>query len=207
MAARFSSSSSSELDSHEGSYGSRASRGWTDEEQETAVEAQVFDRVMEDRAELVRRRQLYGDWCTCTKCFPPKFVSGPDDLTCCQSSDAALKVCMESEQLAGSGTYSCITLHPAFFYLCLYRTHLEGIHHVHHIVREGQAPRPRRHANLGPEELRYTAYKEYTAWIHGRLGYRNRVEIPQCVTKGIKENYPDPDEQFRGFRPPPSPPL
>ena len=38
--------------------------------------------------------------------------------------------------------------------------------------------------------FRYTAYTNYTLWVHGSLGHKVRRGIPTCVTKAIKTAFP-----------------
>lgn len=40
--------------------------------------------------------------------------------------------------------------------------------------------------------LRYAAYRQYTLFIHGRLGKHVRCRIPSCVVASIRRAYPNP---------------
>jgi hypothetical protein len=83
--------------------------------------------------------------------------------------------------------YKCMTGHPVFFYMCLYPSAIRNQSKIFNI--QGYDTRGKN------EKLRchYTAYRSYTAWIHGKLGFQNRKEIPQCVTKAIRKAFPAPD--------------
>ncbi|XP_041435764.1 uncharacterized protein LOC121399347 isoform X3 [Xenopus laevis] len=48
--------------------------------------------------------------------------------------------------------------------------------------------------------LRKTAYKGFSAWIHGYLGKGVRRPIPSCAVKVIRDKFPDPEELYMGFR-------
>ena len=49
--------------------------------------------------------------------------------------------------------------------------------------------------------MRYTSYRQYTAWAHyyERLGRRNRIVIPACVVNRIREEYPEANGTHTGF--------
>ncbi|OCT80019.1 hypothetical protein XELAEV_18026835mg [Xenopus laevis] len=48
--------------------------------------------------------------------------------------------------------------------------------------------------------LRKTAYKGFSAWIHGYLGKGVWRPIPSCAVKVIRDKFPDPEELYMGFR-------
>ena len=47
--------------------------------------------------------------------------------------------------------------------------------------------------------LRLAAYRQYTCWVHGYLGRGDRRVIPPCVVTAIREAFPDPSQQYKGF--------
>ena len=49
--------------------------------------------------------------------------------------------------------------------------------------------------------IRNRCYKTFTAMYHGVLGNGVRVDIPQCVKDGIRQEFPESSGGYVGFRP------
>lgn len=52
---------------------------------------------------------------------------------------------------------------------------------------------------LSVSTYRYVAYRQYTYWIHKKLGRKIRIAIPSCVVKKIRESFPSESGSYRGF--------
>ena len=50
------------------------------------------------------------------------------------------------------------------------------------------------------KKMRHLCYKYFVLCCHGKLGKKNRVELPQCVTEGIKKVYPSLDGAYTGYK-------
>ena len=48
--------------------------------------------------------------------------------------------------------------------------------------------------------IRKKCYQVFIALHHGYLGKRNREKIPSCVTSAIRQQYPDNNESYIGFK-------
>ena len=56
---------------------------------------------------------------------------------------------------------------------------------------------------IAADQLKATRFKAYKRWsfvVNGVLGKGRRVPLPNCITKKIKELWPDPEEEYVGFR-------
>ena len=179
---------------------SNPSGGWTDEEQVNEQEYEEFNQEVRDDRLLMQHRMANNDWCTCgdnRKCWPPGFAQSSLDLKCCQEIPSVAALCQELEDIPGGRIepYRCITDHPAFYYHCIFRRHLQNSYHIYR--KEGHDDRHTHHN----AKLRYTAFRSFTTLVYGRLGRQVRREIPMCVTKLIRVNYPDPHGNYTGFKP------
>ncbi|KAL4105106.1 hypothetical protein QTP88_020378 [Uroleucon formosanum] len=49
---------------------------------------------------------------------------------------------------------------------------------------------------------RFICYKQYTSWVNSwiAMGRGNRVVLPACVVQKIREEYPEPNGIYVGFK-------
>ncbi|XP_040079177.1 uncharacterized protein LOC120850652 [Ixodes scapularis] len=43
---------------------------------------------------------------------------------------------------------------------------------------------------------RYTAYRQFTWWVHHKLGRGNRVPLPSCAVQRIRREFPSTDGSY-----------
>ena len=60
-------------------------------------------------------------------------------------------------------------------------------------------------ANLACEGLsnsakRFYCYKQFTFILHVHLGSDNRVKLPSCVENGVRDEFPEVDGMYTGFK-------
>ena len=42
-------------------------------------------------------------------------------------------------------------------------------------------------------------YRQWTAWVHGKLGKKYRRPIPSCAVKEIRKGFPSASGEYKGF--------
>jgi len=166
------------------------SDSWDDEPTVSMAEDDALATLNEERAAVLRSRTVTGDWCKCEKCYPVRFAKSHNDVTCCQETEGCEELCWEPQLNLN---------YLGFYYHCLDLRYMQNATHVfqctnlpsHASYRERQ------------QRLRQTAYQSFTAWAHGRLGEKNRIPIPHCVLKAVREKFPDIGDTYVGFQEPP----
>ena len=114
------------------------------------------------------------DWCKCGLCI---IMPTPAENKCCTRSVRA-----------------CITTNPLFQQIVLDGNILD----VQMRYREDMLATDHPRNN---ENFRHAAYRQFVLWQHGRLGQGNRVVVPSCCVKAIRNRYPSPNGVYVGFRP------
>ncbi|CAJ0927020.1 unnamed protein product [Ranitomeya imitator] len=89
---------------------------------------------------------------------------------------------------------NCIAEHDYFYTFCE-REPMVNI--LVTTVRLDSHPPPQKMIN---SKKRKTAYRAFTAWIHGFLGKGNRRPIPSCVVKLVCEEFPEEHQEYMGFK-------
>ena len=170
----------------------RGSGGWSDEPLANDLQMRRIQERDEERRQMFVYRKANDDWCKCEQCIPIKHAKSHFDLTCCLEHDAVRELRNENLLFGHSQPYSCITQHPTFFHWCLYE---RGLEKIAYIYKQAGHEEKRNNKN---KKLRYVAYRQYTVWTTGRCGHKNRKEIPQCVTKKIRAQFPS--NEYSGFQ-------
>uniref|UniRef100_A0A1A8G121 P2X purinoreceptor 7 intracellular domain-containing protein n=1 Tax=Nothobranchius korthausae TaxID=1143690 RepID=A0A1A8G121_9TELE len=117
-------------------------------------------------------------WCTCGSCRDMPTLL---ERKCC-----------------GQEPNHCVRLLPHFSLFCLDEGNLQ----IHRQFREDlMAVRPAREAGDDNREYRYAAYRHFIFWQRGALGRGNRLVIPSCCVWAVRDRYPDPYGQYKGFVP------
>ena len=124
-------------------------------------------------------------WCSCGRCVA--MPTSKESICCKELREARDKM----------GEITCITRHPAFERVCLdsevLQTALVAIANVRF-----------HHYSLPIQNTTYrlAAYRQFTYWIHTRLGRAVRRVIPACAVNQIRLAYPEPSGQYTGYQEP-----
>ncbi|XP_046842109.1 P2X purinoceptor 7-like [Xenia sp. Carnegie-2017] len=122
------------------------------------------------------------NWCECGHCVAMTTVR--ESICCHEEPKTDPKI---------HGDHLCITEEQEFHMACInetvVRTAMVVFVHDHGAIPD--APET--------ETLRYTAYRQWTAWIHGKLGKKYRLPIPSCAVKEIRKAFPSPSGIYKGF--------
>ncbi|XP_031565199.1 P2X purinoceptor 7-like [Actinia tenebrosa] len=155
------------------------------EEDNTQDESMSEESEQEELANE-ERRQGIDKWCTCQQCV---VMETADMCLCCNE--------LESRKYDNTQDSTCITTSEGFQCVCLNRdvlwTALVSLHD-----REGSSLPTR--TNIPNNSLRYASYRQFTWWVHGYLGKKIRRVIPACVVSKIRSTFPNPNEEYTGFK-------
>ena len=118
-------------------------------------------------------------WCSCGCCVA---LPTSKESICCKGLRKARDT---------MGEITCITRHPAFERVCLdsevLQTALVAIAYVH--FHHYSVP-------IQNTTYRLAAYRQFTNWIHTRLGRAVRRVTPACAVNQIRLAYPKPSGQY-----------
>ena len=116
--------------------------------------------------------QNFPPWCVCKSC---QEMTADQDKVCC-----------------GLQPNNCLSKTPEFRVLCLDRmvlvtaTRMNNDHYAQSAI-------------LNHDEVRFSAYRQFTYWRHGKLGVAKLKVIPSCCLWKIREEFPDPNGQYVPF--------
>ena len=111
------------------------------------------------------------DWCKCGRC---RQMDNPVERVCCK-------------------TRPCITTTDAFHDTCLNRNVLS----VCILDRNDFYGDDK---GFTPNNYRKAGYRQCILYSHGFLGRGNCKVVPSCAVWRIRENYPEPSNNYLGFR-------
>lgn len=102
------------------------------------------------------------------------------------------------KKCCGQQPNSCISMLPHFDVYILQEEVLQLARRIWNDVRAVEdLPNP----GESNKQFRHAAYRQYVVWQYGALGAGHRVVIPSCCVWKIRDRYPDPQGQYKGFIP------
>lgn len=122
------------------------------------------------------RRSKNTSWCKCGKC---KSMETEEESVCCEEM---LEI--EEERFQGK---KCISEVCEFEAVCLNSAVLKTalIAYVNGLKNS------KINGTFDNKNMRFSGYKQYTFWIHNKLGKGVRRVIPSCVVWAIRDRFPD----------------
>ena len=148
---------------------------------------------------LTRDPSLMFDLLTMSSADPPP--SGPqvrDKPTWCICHNCREMPTDVERKCCGQQTHSCIAMLPHIEAYILQEGHLRLAIRIWNDVRAlDDLPDP----GESNKQFRYAAYRQFVVWQYGALGAGNRVVLPSCCVWKIRDRFPDPHGQYKGFIP------
>ncbi|KAL4126499.1 hypothetical protein QTP88_010721 [Uroleucon formosanum] len=132
------------------------------------------------------------NWCSCGYC---KGMLSDIECLCCNELPNLEKIRNQERK--------CITLHQSFSKLILDKEILNITRH-NLILKTKNRINKKKLGQHHPENKtwRFICYKQYTSWVNSwiAMGRGNRVVLPACVEQKIREEYPEPNGIYVGFK-------
>ncbi|XP_057308898.1 P2X purinoceptor 7-like [Hydractinia symbiolongicarpus] len=147
-------------------------------------EEEVSNGVENDEVSFTDAEPRTGNanWCECGNC---RAMETDTESVCCVESNE-----IPDEFFQG---HKCVTEAADFQVVVLTKAVLETALSALHDLRGDTL-------ELKNESYRYAGYKQFTWWIHSRLGKGVRRVIPSCVVWAIRRKYPAEDEKYVLFK-------
>lgn len=129
------------------------------------------------------------DWCRCTNCIVMPTVR---ECVCCRESDVISEVRSEN---------ACIILHDSFEGVILNLDSLNMLRHTL-ILQCKMIEDKKKYSNVSNRLWRHLAYRNFICWINSwiAIGRHNRVVIPACVVREVRERFPEENGIYTGFK-------
>ncbi|XP_033114047.1 P2X purinoceptor 7-like [Anneissia japonica] len=152
------------------------------------VDDDVIDNVQIREEQEEEWRKYNKEWCECQRCgLMPTAV----ECLCCHEIGNVVR----KMNLGLEDELKCIVEHFEFEFVCLHPGVIRTALVARHDVRRNQLVDP-----IPNETFRLKAYRQFTYWVHDRLGKAIRRVIPACVVGRIRQEYPSDNGAYVGFK-------
>lgn len=115
--------------------------------------------------------------------------------TCCHQHEAGKRLADAMSVYGNSTAYKCITIHPGFYYNCLVPEVLEESWKTYKQMYGKSA-----FDNDKSSRLRHTAYRNLFRFIYNFSKRNQRMVLPSCAVRKIREVFPSRENNYAGFR-------
>lgn len=137
------------------------------------------DSDVHEETEVEMKRIGNIGWCKCGRC---KVMSTEKESFCC-------KEVMEIDEGRLEGK-ACISLTAEFEHVCLNQAVVKTALVAYNDFRRGVIK-----GTFDNKNMRFGCYKQYTYWIHNKLG----KAIPSCIIWSIRDKYPESTGNYVPF--------
>lgn len=128
------------------------------------------------------------NWCKCSGCV---LMPTEKECVCCWENQNISVIRCEN---------SCITTHDSFEQIIL---NLDSLNIVRHnlILQCKSNAEKEKYRTISNKLWRHMAYKNFVFWINSwtTIGRHNRIVIPACVVRQVRENFPEENNDYTGF--------
>lgn len=161
-------------------------------EPEAEADGALDDTDEEDDID-VEGRAGNSDWCSCGNIC--RSMTCDEESRCCHENNHV--------RIVKTPDYNCVTQNPSFNRLILDRELLSMVRHGLALKTKSQRKRRLLIADVPQNRTwRYAAYKQFTSWINSwtTIGFKNRIVLPSCVIWKIRDEFPEEDGNYTGFK-------
>uniref|UniRef100_A0A914PCR6 P2X purinoreceptor 7 intracellular domain-containing protein n=1 Tax=Panagrolaimus davidi TaxID=227884 RepID=A0A914PCR6_9BILA len=151
----------------------------------------LLDKVISGRSEV-------SQFCKCGNCCMQGTVR--ESFCCLETGDSLSPYAANVSKVIAE--HRCICDVPRIRAIVLGSEDLELFHqHSVYLKQLGGLPVCNKVSPSDPQRyLRFAAYSKLTLHFHGTLGMSNRIELPSCLVKFIRQQYPSKSGDYTGFR-------
>uniref|UniRef100_A0A914P6A5 P2X purinoreceptor 7 intracellular domain-containing protein n=1 Tax=Panagrolaimus davidi TaxID=227884 RepID=A0A914P6A5_9BILA len=150
----------------------------------------LLDKIIPDRVQV-------SDFCTCTNC---SIQNTARETICCREVwDSS---CKYSENLkAKMGDLQCVTQVQEVIDIVDRSLQLDLFHENDVFLKRqlGLSVSTRVLASDPHRHRRFAAYTMLTFFLHGSTGMKQRVELPSCLVKFVRDRWPNSSGDYTGF--------
>ncbi|XP_063051873.1 P2X purinoceptor 7-like [Engraulis encrasicolus] len=156
------------------------------------IQPYIYDPESEDDGEVEvepiphRLTMNVSEWCSCDNC---ERMPLEEENICCREIPQVMT------RLTDTITpVACMSQHPGLEPVCL------NIYALQKALNDFRTDHGSLRVRGYQRRCRHLAYRCFVSWCWGWLGRKVRVVIPACVVRRIRQEFPDTEGQYVGFR-------